>query len=64
MEGDVKTYAVMIDLDGEWMYLPEDPKCFKNYPEPRLFYTITDAEYEASKWNTGIVVQYKEKKNG
>ena len=51
--------AVMIDVDGEWMYVPDNPKVFKNHPEPRLFNNIKDAEAEREKWNTGIVVDYE-----
>ena len=51
-------YAVMIDVDGEWMYVPENPKMFANYPEPRIFDDLQDAMIERDKWNTGIVVDY------
>ena len=51
-------YAVMIDVDGEWMYVPSNPKVFYNHPEPKLFDDIQDAEAERDKWNTGIVVDY------
>ncbi len=51
-------YAVLIDVDGDWMYVPENSKCFKNHPDPKLFLTIEEAEEEQGKWNTGIVVEY------
>jgi hypothetical protein len=51
-------YAVMIDVDGEWMYVPENPKMFANHPEPRIFDDLQDAMIERDKWNTGIVVDY------
>lgn len=51
--------AVMIDVDGEWMYVPENPKVFKNHPEPKLFDTRDDAQVECDKWNTGIIVDYE-----
>lgn len=50
--------AVMIDVDGEWMYVPENPKVFKNHPEPKLFDSRDDAQDECDKWNTGIIVDY------
>ena len=54
-------YAVMIDVDGEWMYVPRNPTQFYNYPEPRLFDKLEDAIKERDNWNTGIVVDYATK---
>lgn len=51
--------AVMIDVDGEWMYVPENPKVFKNHPEPKLFDTRDEAQIECDRWNTGIIVDYE-----
>lgn len=51
--------AVMIDVDGEWMYVPENPKVFKNHPEPKLFDSRDEAQVECDKWNTGIIVDYE-----
>jgi len=51
-------YVVMIDIDGEWMYVPENAKMFYNHPEPKVFDTIEEAQEEQAKWNTGIVVDY------
>jgi len=51
-------YAVMIDIDGDFQYVPEDTRSFKNYSDPKLFDTIEEAKVEQSKWNTGIVVDY------
>ena len=50
--------AVMIDVDGEWMYVPENPKAFKNHPEPKLFDSREAAQAECNKWNTGRVVEW------
>ena len=50
-------YALMIDVDGDWMYVPEATQ-FLNFPEPRLFDTIEAAMEEQAKWNTAIVVDY------
>jgi len=36
-------YALMIDVDGDWMYVPENPTQFHNFPEPRLFDTLEEA---------------------
>jgi len=51
--------AVMIDVDGEWMYVPENPKVFNNHPEPKLFDSREAAQAECDKWNTGIIVDYE-----
>ena len=51
--------AVMIDVDGEWMYVPENAKVFFNHPEPKLFDTREEAQVECDKWNTGIIVDYE-----
>jgi hypothetical protein len=51
-------FAVMIDVDGEWMYVPENTFGFPNHPEPKLFDSIEGARLEQDRWNTGIVVDY------
>lgn len=51
-------FAIMIDVDGDWMYVPENPTQFYNYPKPRLFDSIEEAEEEQKNWNTGIIVDY------
>jgi hypothetical protein len=48
----------MIDVDGDWMYVPENPTQFHNFPEPRLFDTIEEARVEQANWNTAVVVDY------
>ena len=57
----MKQYAVMIDIDGDWMYVSEDPRMFFNHPVPKLFKDKAKAEEEASLWNTGVVVDYDTK---
>ena len=47
--------AVVIDVDGDIMYVPEG-KVFPNYPAPKVFDSIADAEEERDKWNTGVIV--------
>jgi len=47
--------AVVIDVDGDIMYVPEG-KVFPNFPKPKVFYNLKDAEEERAKWNTGIIV--------
>ena len=47
--------AVVIDVDGDIMYVPEG-KVFPNFPKPKVFDSIADAEAERDKWNTGIIV--------
>ena len=49
--------AVVIDVDGDIMYVPEGA-VFENYPKPKLFYNLKDAEEERCKWNTGVIVDY------
>ena len=47
--------AVVIDVDGDIMYVPEG-KVFPNFPSPKVFDNIADAEEERDKWNTGVIV--------
>jgi hypothetical protein len=56
-----KKYALMIDVDGDWMYVPENPTQFHNFPEPRLFDTLEEARAEQANWNTAVVVDYQTK---
>lgn len=56
-----KLYAVMIDVDGDWMYVPENTLGFTVRSQPRLFRKKEWAEEEASRWNTGVVVDYETK---
>ena len=56
-----KKYALMIDVDGDWMYVPQNPTQFHNFPEPRLFDTLKEARVEQANWNTAVVVDYETK---
>jgi len=56
-----KKYALMIDVDGDWMYVPQNPTQFHNFPEPRLFNTLEEARAEQANWNTAVVVDYQTK---
>jgi hypothetical protein len=50
-------YAVMIEIEkGEWTYVSEENP-FTIYSMPMLFNNRDAAEEEASKWNTGVVVE-------
>ena len=51
----------MIDVDGDWMYVPQNPTQFHNFPEPRLFDTLEEARAEQANWNTAVVVDYQTK---
>lgn len=51
-------YAVMIDVDGDMMYVPEG-SVFPNFPKPKLFDSYEDAEEERAKWNTGVIVDFE-----
>lgn len=57
----MKKYALMIDVDGDWMYVPQNPTQFHNFPEPRLFDTLEEARVEQANWNTAVVVDYETK---
>ena len=50
--------AIVIDVDGDIMYVPEG-KVFPNFPEPKLFDNMEDAEAEREKWNTGVIIDYE-----
>ena len=50
--------AIVIDVDGDIMYVPENTHGFVNYPKPKLFDNMKDAEEECNKWNTGIIVDF------
>ena len=50
--------AVVIDVDGDIMYVPENTHGFVNFPKPKLFDNLKDAEDECAKWNTGIIVDF------
>ena len=50
--------AVVIDVDGDIMYVPEGA-VFENFPKPKLFANLKDAQEECAKWNTGVIVDYE-----
>lgn len=50
--------AVVIDVDGDIMYVPEGA-VFENFPKPKLFDNLRDAQEECDKWNTGVIVDYE-----
>ena len=52
-------YAVVIDVDGDIMYVPENTQVFMNYPKAKLFDDLMDAEDECAKWNTGVIIDYE-----
>lgn len=47
--------AIVIDVDGDIMYVPEG-KVFPNFPDPKYFDSIEEAQLECEKWNTGVIV--------
>jgi len=55
--------AIVIDIDGDIMYVPEDSSVFENYPKPKLFDNMADAEKECAKWNTGVIVDFNTNKS-
>ena len=50
--------AIVIDVDGDIMYVPENTHGFPNYPKARLFDNMEDAEKECANWNTGVIVDF------
>ena len=54
--------AVVIDVDGDIMYVPENTHGFVNFPKPKLFDNLKDAQEECAKWNTGIIVDFNTNK--
>ena len=53
----LKIMAGEIEADkGEWLYVSEDNP-FTIYSSPLLFNNKEQAEEEAAKWNTGVVVE-------
>tara|TARA_Y100001937_G_scaffold38769_1_gene55156 strand:- start:868 stop:1128 length:261 start_codon:yes stop_codon:yes gene_type:complete len=50
--------VVVIDVDGEPMYVPENTHGFLNGASPKVFDNMRDAEEEREKWNTGIIMDY------
>ena len=54
--------AIVIDVDGDIMYVPEGA-VFENYPKPKLFDNLKDAQEECAKWNTGIIVDFDTNKS-
>tara|TARA_R110002020_G_scaffold53730_1_gene150001 strand:+ start:328 stop:582 length:255 start_codon:yes stop_codon:yes gene_type:complete len=50
--------AILIDVDGDIMYVPENTHGFVNYPKPKLFNDLKEALEERDKWNTGVVVDF------
>ena len=57
----MRQYAVMIDVDGDWMYVPENTFGFTADSKVRVFTDKAKAEEEAAQWNTGVVVDYDTK---
>ena len=51
--------AVVIDVDGDIMYVPENTHGFVNFPKPKSFDNLVEAEEERRKWNTGVIVDYE-----
>ena len=49
--------AIVIDVDGDIMYVPKGA-VFENYPKPKLFDNLKDAQEECDKWNTGVIVDF------
>jgi len=51
-------FAILLDIDGDIMYLPNQWPCETSHNDPKLFNTIEEAEAERKNWNTGMIVDY------
>lgn len=51
-------YAVEIEIElGEYT-LVRPMNVWSEFDKPALFNTIKEAQAEANKWNTGVVIEY------
>jgi len=51
-------YAVEIEIElGEYT-LVRDKAVWSEEDQPAIFDTIKEAQAEANKWNTGVVIEY------
>ena len=50
----------MIDVDGDWMYVPDNTIGFNAQSKPACS-ARKNGQGEASQWNTGVVVDYDTK---
>jgi hypothetical protein len=53
----LKRYAVMIDIDGDLMFVSNNNPFTSNDNDPKTFDTLEEAAQEADEWNTGMVVE-------
>ena len=53
----MKRYAVMIDVDGDLMFVSNNNPFTSQDNDPKHFDTIEEAAEEADNWNTGMVVE-------
>jgi len=53
----LKRYAVMIDVDGDLMFVSNNNPFTSQDNDPKQFDTIEEAAEEADNWNTGMVVE-------
>lgn len=53
----MKRYAVMIDVDGDLMFVSNNNPFTSQDNDPKTFDTIEEAVDEAEEWNTGMVVE-------
>jgi|TARA_Y100000004_G_scaffold145540_1_gene166059 hypothetical protein len=58
MKGITMKFAILLDIDGDIMYLPNQWPCETGHNDPKLFDTIEEAEAERKNWNTGMIVDY------
>ena len=53
----MKRYAVMIDIDGDLMFVSNNNPFTSQDNDPKVFDTLEEAVEEADEWNTGMVVE-------
>ena len=53
----MKRYAVMIDIDGDLMFVSNNNPFTSDDNDPKTFDTLEEAAQEADEWNTGMVVE-------
>lgn len=53
----MKRYAVMIDIDGDLMFVSNNNPFTSDDNDPKTFDTLEEAAEEADEWNTGMVVE-------
>ena len=51
-------FALVVDVDGDWVYIPEFWSRHHPQPTPLLFDTLEEALEEREEWRNAVVVDY------